>query len=808
MEFCLFARVVCLLLFIPLSALAASSDQEDLGDEAIRAQQEMAVFNIGIVTDGRTASDLEAIALFQKEIQILAEEEFVVKFPKSMLLSGKDTVKGVNQALDRLFADPEADLVLTLGPISSSEVLRRKTLPKPVVAPYVVDSVIQQLPREEETSGFPNLAYIDSMFFMDQELLALRKIVTFKNLAILLDQRVLTAIPEISKFIRVLANEHTMTVQAVSVNTSAVEALAALPEGADAVMVGPLYHLSRDERKTLIKGLIDRQLPSYSIWNRQQVADGLLAGDMPADMEEKLARRTAVSVQDILLGEAAGSLEVTFARGHELTINMATARALDVYPSLAVMTGANLLNEQRQDIDRHLTLPEAVNEALVANLDLSSAEFRVRAGIHAVTEARSSLLPQIGIATGGRAIDEDRASLGFGGSPERAWTGTAGGSQQIYSENSWAGYRVEQHRQAGREQDRETVRLDVMYQAAAAYLNVLRAKTIERLNKDNLKLTQANLDRARIRVSTGVAGPDEVYRWETKFASDRFTVLDKESRTLDAMQALNRILNRPLQELFIAEETDLSDPLLIVGDKLFFNLMNHPKYLQKFRNFAVQEALTFRTELKSFDAAIAAQERLKTAASRSFWLPEFTVEGQVEQYFSEDGSGQRGDSSAGLDDTDWQVGVFARLPLFEGGRKMGALNRNREEVARLKNDRRALADRVAQDILAALNRTRASYPGISLSREAADAANRNLTLITDSYVQGIKSIIDLLDAQNQALTADQAAANSVYNFLVDLMGVQRAMGEFILFLPEAERKAWRERVERYLHPDSKPVAAN
>lgn len=805
MNFRLLALVVCVLLSAPLTALAASADPDD---QAMQNVQEQASFNIGIVTDGSTAIDQKTTALFQQEIQTLAAEEFLVKFPKSMILSGRDTVKGVKRALDRLLANPDTDLILTLGTLASSEALRRKNPLKPVVAPFVVDSVIQQLPREESTSGMTNLTYIDSMFYMDAELLNFQKIVPFTNLAILIDQREFSGIPEIKEMARKLANEHTMTVTVVPVNTSAGEALAALPADIEAVMVASLYHLSADERQLLIKGLIDRRLPSYSLSYRDLVEDGLLAGDVPADMEEKLARRTAVSVQDILLGEEAGSLEVTFSRGRELTINMATARALDVFPSLAVLTGANLLNEERVDIDRHLNLAQAVNEALQANLDLSSSELRVQAGVHAVTEARAPLLPQISLATGGRAIDEDRAALGGGVSPERAWTGSAGGSQQIYSERSWAGYTVEKYKQTGREQDHETVRLDIMYDASTAYLNVLRAKTIERLNKDNLKLTQANLDRARIRMSTGVAGPDEVYRWETKFATDKFTVLEKESVTLSAMEAMNRILNRPLQELFIAEETDLSDPLLIVGDKLFFSLVNNPRYLREFRKFSVQEALTYRSELKSIDAAIAAKARLKTAAGREFWLPEFTVEGEVEQYFSEDGAGQRGDFHDGLDDTDWQIGVFARLPLFEGGRKSGALNRNRKELAKLKIERRAAADRVSQDVLNALNKTRASYPGISLSREAADAANRNLQLITDSYVQGIKSIIDLLDAQNQALAADQGAANAVYNFLIDLMGVQRAMGEFILFQPEQERKDWRARAEEFLQKKPEPVTTD
>ncbi len=92
-----------------------------------------------------------------------------------------------------------------------------------------------------------------------------------------------------------------------------------------------------------------------------------------------------------------------------------------------------------------------------------------------------------------------------------------------------------------------------------------------------------------------------------------------------------------------------------------------------------------------------------------------------------------------------------------------------------------------------------------MSREAADSSSRNLQLITDSYVQGIKSIIELLDAQNQALTADQAAANAVYNFLIDLMGVQRAMGEFVLFQSEEGRRAWMQRVEQYLHKPLQPT---
>ena len=169
----------------------------------------------------------------------------------------------------------------------------------------------------------------------------------------------------------------------------------------------------------------------------------------------------------------------------------------------------------------------------------------------------------------------------------------------------------------------------------------------------------------------------------------------------------------------------------------------------------------------------------------------------VDQLFADGGDGQRDTNPLGLDDTSWSAGVYVNFPLFEGGRKSGALGRSREELKKLTIERQATAERIQQRILTALNLTRASYPSIGLSRDAADAARRNLKLVTDSYVQGIKSIIELLDAQNQALVSDQAAANAAYDFLSDLMSVQRAMGEFVTFLPEEPRSEWYRKLNEY-----------
>lgn len=243
---------------------------------------------------------------------------------------------------------------------------------------------------------------------------------------------------------------------------------------------------------------------------------------------------------------------------------------------------------------------------------------------------------------------------------------------------------------------------------------------------------------------------------------------------------------------------ELADPLQLLTDKRVINKIGNSRSLNIFRSFLVDEGLKVSPELRSIDNEIAAQERVNLSAKRSFWLPDFTLEGDVLQNFEKSGAGSSyPEGVEGRDDTDWTVGVFATFPLIVGGAKSATLNRTTEELYSLRLNRQATAQRIEQSILFSINLIRASFPSIQLSRDAAVSSDKNLQLVTDSYERGIVSIIDLLDAQNQALGANLDAANAVYNFLVDLMKVQRSAGIFIFFLDENMKQVWYQKMEEY-----------
>jgi outer membrane protein TolC len=80
---------------------------------------------------------------------------------------------------------------------------------------------------------------------------------------------------------------------------------------------------------------------------------------------------------------------------------------------------------------------------------------------------------------------------------------------------------------------------------------------------------------------------------------------------------------------------------------------------------------------------------------------------------------------------------------------------------------------------------------------AAEAAARSYDLVVESYTQGAVSIVELIDAQRATRIANQVAANARFDFLIDLMKVQRALGRFAIFWTNEEREEFFKGLGKY-----------
>jgi outer membrane protein TolC len=199
-----------------------------------------------------------------------------------------------------------------------------------------------------------------------------------------------------------------------------------------------------------------------------------------------------------------------------------------------------------------------------------------------------------------------------------------------------------------------------------------------------------------------------------------------------------------------------------------------PAKWERFMAYVVDAALTQAPEIAQSEAIVAGNAH---AASRR---------------------GAGSSSLAGAPDRDsWSIALQASLPLFAGKRRSAELAQARHDLAAAELDRATLTDAIEARARVVLHRTAASYPSISLSREAAGAADENLSMVADAYARGVVSVTELIDAQDAALEAGLAAADAKYGFLADFVGVLRAMSEFDILLDPESRETWYRRVDEW-----------
>ena len=769
---------------------------------------------IGIVLDGPSDQNERLLQIFEGEIAVLLEDEFDVQFPPQKRLVADWTAAGVKHVVNRLLSDADVDHVVTLGILGSNDVCRRGPLPKPVFGAIVLDPEIQGIPFETlerplpgveveglTVSGVTNLSYVTAGGDPVREVTVFREIVPFSRLTVLYMQALTEAIPDLDSKIATVLQPSDLEIHTVPVGVSIDQALTAIPPNAEAVLVTPLWQLSSSDAERLAQALIERKLPTFSTRGRDGVERGLLATIWPRHNYIRRARRVGLNIQQVLAGVPAAKLPVEFSRNETLTINMATARAIGVSPTFYLMTAAELLNEEPTQAARTVSLSDVVREASQVNLDLLVADRNVAAGLQLVRQARARLLPQLSLSASGSVIDKDRADRLLGLNPERRGAAGASLNQLIYSEDVKAGYDIERNLQDLRFEERAELRLDVILEAAESYLNVLRSKTIERIQKNNLRLTRSNLELAQARVEIGQAGRDELFRWESQVATNRKDVVEASALRSRAKIAVNRVLNRPVEESFFTVEAGLDDPELVTSFEQIRPYIESPDAFDLFQGFLVRQGFDNSPELKQLDAAMLAREREYTASKRAFYVPSVGLEASLE-YFGRGGVGSKPIPEFPVpfaNQTNWNLFASANLPLFQGGGMRARRSRAEIELEEVTLRRDAARQRIEARIRSVLHQTSASFVGIDLTRDAVEAADRNLELVTDRYAAGIVDILRLLDAQTQALVADLAAANTVFDYLTDLMGTQRAVGRFDYYRSPDDRQMFLDELRNFFN---------
>lgn len=755
---------------------------------------------VALVFDGPRVQSDRLASFVQAEIEAVAGRQFDLTF-RTVLADY--TLAGVEQQIAGVMADPDVDAVVTLGPLTSQVAASLTDPPHPVIATIVLDPALQGLPERDGASGVAGVTYLTVPFTFSRDVETLRAITPVSHIALLINQALLDGLPVLEPRLQAASEAAGIRLTAVGIGSSIEESLDALPDDVDGVYVTPQERFTDDELAQLARALIDRKLPSFAYGGPEAVALGFMAS-LNVDFTSSLARRVGVYVERILLGDDPATFPVRLIVGEQLVLNLGTARAMDVYPPLGFLLEAELVGDDLEPAGETFSLDDAILRAVASNRSLAIQDAAVAASAAQVREARALGRPQLNVSATGLLVDSRLSEISQGQQPERDVAGTLELSQVLFSEDVNANVGIQGALFDATEQSRAAARLDIALDAAETYLNVLRAEALVQVQQNNLRLTRQSLEFADQREAIGTSGVAEGLRLRSELASRRTDLIDAYAQRQAARLAFNQVLNRPLEAPFTATEiVRPDDPELVEATSRLAAVIVDPRSFGRVRDAMVQAALETEPNVQALRASIRAQERAEQAARRAFILPTLAAFGQVDLSIYEGGAGSDlGPMAPEPPNPFWTVGLNLTFPLFEGGGRLATRDRVSAEVAQVQLQLDLLEQQIEQNVRTQMQFSAASFASVQEARRAAEVARQSLDIVTGSYAAGAVEVTPLLEAQNTLQQAEVGVTNAIYDYLIDVKRVERAVGRIEALMTPAEQEAFEARILEALRPTS------
>lgn len=399
------------------------------------------------------------------------------------------------------------------------------------------------------------------------------------------------------------------------------------------------------------------------------------------------------------------------------------------------------------------TLKEALARTYADNPSLAAARAQLRATDEGVVIQRSFSLPSLN-ASGQYSEFLQQNSTSFI-APERQVSASLDLGVPLYQGGSVRNgiLAAENRVEAGRADLRGTESF-IFTQVVAAYMNVILQESLVGLSANNVGVLEINLEATSDRFQIGDLTRTDVAQSESRLALARGDLRSVEANLVAARETYIALTG--------AAPGDLQPPPPLPGlpaspdEAVDIALEHNPDLI------AARE----RAEAAGFDIRVAGADRLPTISA-------FT-NGGYQNFLGTLGAapGSTADQTA----TSATAGVRLTVPLFQGGR-VAAQQRQASAQAQAALEQIVATEReVISQVRAAFSSWRAANAIIASSEAAVDAASLSLEGVRAENTVGNRTVLDILDAQQELLRAQVQLVTARRNAYVAGFSLLAAMG--------------------------------
>jgi adhesin transport system outer membrane protein len=291
----------------------------------------------------------------------------------------------------------------------------------------------------------------------------------------------------------------------------------------------------------------------------------------------------------------------------------------------------------------------------------------------------------------------------------------------------------------------------VYLETTEAYLNVIQAVELLRLSEENVLTQEKILEQVREKSAAGFGRASDLKNSEARLALARSNYISKQQDLNQAVVRFHRRFGRLVKpEAFVTPEPAFQFPKT-VEETVAVAFRNHPalevaEYNIQVRKYSFEKAKA--DDWPSIDLELKAQHR-------------------------NDINGEPGDTD--------QYSAMLKLNyiLFDGGLREGEQNKNFQSIH--KENQRAYIERrnVNESVRLAWNILQAEERKRQYLNEHVALSFETLEAFKEEYYVGRRTLLDLLNMENEYNAAKNASAESIFSNLIAYYRVSEATGMMV-----------------------------
>lgn len=293
---------------------------------------------------------------------------------------------------------------------------------------------------------------------------------------------------------------------------------------------------------------------------------------------------------------------------------------------------------------------------------------------------------------------------------------------------------------------------NIALRATEVYLEILRRQHLQELARNNVVIHQKILEQIRLIVDSGAGRKADVQQSQSRLALAESVLVTSEGNVRDAEANYLRVTGKTAQNLVEPNHDSVASAL--------------PENL----NNAIDTAIAQHAALKAVNAELAATEAQYKQTDSSF-MPSLSLELGATDNNDVDGvTGKNSDMTAMLK---------MRYNLYRGGADAAHRREVAERVGAAKETINRTQRMIEEEVRIAWNELTTTRQRLKHLEQHTEFSNQVLDSYKEQFKLGQRSLLDVLDSENELFNARSASATANYIELLAMFRVLASTGTLL-----------------------------